>query len=110
MEELIYYAEELYNMKINISYSTDYSILFLHTMFDDFKIYLNDKERFGKYTVSHKNKYKENTWHTQFKCEDFEYAIYMCLVHGFNKAYGIWSEQEDYERFLIDAKRAYIIR
>lgn len=108
MEELIWYAEQLYDMKVKVSYSEDRSILFLHNHFDDFKIYLNDKERFNYYTIAHKNK-KENQghWHTQMKCRDLNYGIYMCLVHGFNKCYGLWSNNEDFYRFYTDAMRAY---
>ena len=107
-EVLIQYAEQLYNMPVKVSYSEDKNILFLHTFFDDFKIYLQDKERFDKYTVSHKNKKEANgNWHVQIKCNSFDYAIYTCLVHGFNKAYSLWSNTEDYYRFRKDALKAW---
>ena len=107
-EVLIQYAEQLYDMHVKVSYSEDKSILFLHTFFDDFKIYLNDKERFDYYTIAHKNR-KENQghWHTQMKCNSFDYAIYICLTHGFNKSHNLWSNTEDYHRFCKDAMRAY---
>ncbi len=105
-QELINYASYLYDMPITISFAKK-DILFLHTPFDDFKIYLKDKERFNYFTIAHKNHYEnKGAWHTQMKCKKLDYAIYMCLVHGFNKIYNLWSEDEDYERFLIDARRA----
>ena len=105
---LIWYAEQLYDMKVTISYSKDNNIMFLHTHFDDFKIYLKDKERFDKYTVSHKNKVEaKGNWHVQMTCKNLDYAIYMCLVHGFNKIYNLWSTNEDYYRFCNDAIKAY---
>ena len=80
----------------------------MKTNFLYFKIYLQDKERFGKYTVSHKNKKEANgNWHVQIKCNSFDYAIYTCLVHGFNKSYNLWSNTEDYYRFRKDALRAW---
>ena len=104
-KELINYASYLYDIKVSISYLQN-NILFLHTPFDDFKIYLQDKKRFGYFTIAHKNhKQDKKYWHTQLKCNTLDYAIYICLVHGFNKIYNLWSSQEDYERFLADAKR-----
>ena len=107
-KKLIWYAEKIYDITVKLSFSKDNSIMFIHTPFDDFKIYLKDKERFNNYTVSHKNK-KENcgNWHTQFRCRDLDYGIYMCLVHGFNKYHNIWSYDSDYIRFRIDTVKAY---
>jgi len=106
-EELIWYAEQLYDMKVKVSYSADKSIMFIKTPFDYFKIFLKDYSRFGYYTISHQNK-KENKawWHRQATARTLRFAVFICLVHGFNKIYNIWYTQEDFERFTYDARRA----
>lgn len=104
-KKILWYANQIYGPNIT-NYNKDKTIMFIHTPWDSFKIFLKDKERFGYYTIYHKNKCT-NGWHKQRTCNKLLFAIYVCIVHGFNKECDIKSHQEDYQRFIQDAKKYY---
>lgn len=106
-KRIIWYAEQIYDTKISITYSKDKTVMFIKTPENYFKIYLLDFERFGYYSVMHENHYGEKGWHRQLRARSLNYAIYMCCVHDFNKENSIWSYNFDYKRFMDDAYKAY---
>ena len=53
---LLKYGEMVYGSPMTMTFSPDKTIMFISTPWDNFKIYLKDKERFGFYTLAHQNK------------------------------------------------------
>lgn len=110
-DELVWYASEIYG-KVNIKYSSNREIMFISTPWDNFKIFLKDKERFGEYTVYHQNKHKHCDdinygWHRQRTCFTLDFAVFVCVVHGFQKEFNLPFDHGDFKRFKKDAERAY---
>ncbi len=110
-KQIAWYADKLYG-KTELAYSPSKDILFIRTPWDYFKIFLKDKSRFGEYTVMHQNKVIDHDtqtygWHTQKKCVSLDFAVYMCVTHGFYKEYDIHPDTGEYYKFMNDAKRAW---
>ncbi len=104
-KQIAWYAGEIYG-EVKLTYSPNKDILFIKTPWDYFKIYLNDKLRFGYYTIMHQNRYNEN-WHKQKKCNSLNFAVYMCAIHGFYKENNLYSEFGEFDKFTNDAIKAW---
>ena len=104
-KRIAWYAGEIYG-EVKLAYSPNKDILFIKTPWDYFKIYLNDKSRFGYYTVMHQNKHDDG-WHKQKKCDKLNFAVFLCVVHGFYKEHNITTKFGDFERFIEDTEKAW---
>lgn len=82
-------------------------LLFIKTDKDFFKVNLKDKERFGNYTLFHKNKIQENGYHMQGKFKDLHYLIFIAASHDVYKEADINFEKEDWFSFRKDALKYY---
>lgn len=110
-KELVWYASQIYG-KVIIKYSPNKEIMFISTPWDNFKIFLKDKERFGEYTIFHQNKHKqkdeaEYAWHKQRTCFTLDFVVFICAVHGFQKEFDLRFDHVDFKRFKQDTIRAY---
>lgn len=89
-------------------YGGEYKIvnhfLFFSVGNDTFKVSLLDGSRFNEWSFFHQNKFGNTTArHLQLKCRDFEYGLFKCFTHEFNKTYDIPYSNEDFFRFREDA-------
>lgn len=76
---------------------------------DMFHISLADKERFGKFSLYHRNygKFLNGSygWHLQCKCWTLSYAIVQAYGHSFHKDNDLWLNKEDYDRLMADWRK-----
>ena len=74
---------------------------------DKFRVNLTDKERFGYYTFFHRDSGRrlDGKWyyHTQLKDKCLAHGLFLIWCHKFNKDLGIWSNQDDWQKFVNDA-------
>ena len=89
----------------------DYVAMDIKNEKDNFKVNLTDKQRFGEYTLFHKNHYYDlNNYHTQGKYKDLHFLIFVAATHSINKEVGIKSTAEDWFAFKKDALKYYFER
>ena len=90
-----------------ISYKGD--CLYVEVNGDKFRVNLTDKTRFGYYTFFHRDSGRrlDGKWyyHTQLKDKCLAHGLFLVWCHKFNKDIGIWSTNEDWQRFVNDAYR-----
>lgn len=109
--EFLNFVESIYGGIHVIETSTmGHSILIIENGRDKFKVNLSDKDRFGKYTLYHRDygKKLDGRWcyHPQIRSRNLSYIIWISYTHDFNKSIGIFDNRENYERFFQDWKNS----
>jgi len=77
-------------------------VIFLYIEKDVFYFNLTDKERFGVFTIFHKNKFGNPGYHVQCSARTILYAFFICFTHNFNVENNIKNTTEDFVRFKTD--------
>lgn len=101
VKSLIPYLEHLANMyPIQYDFSDDYKAVYIVASKARYKVYLNDKNRYGTYTFYHKI-YNTNSpkWHQQCIKDNLYYGLYLVASHDYNKSNGI--SKPDYNDFQM---------
>ena len=70
---------------------------------DEFYLRLDDCARFGFYTLVHRNTCRKKHFHTQAKCNNLHYAIFLAYTHHIGKTNNLPNNTEDYHYFVSDA-------
>lgn len=95
------YMSEIYDSK----YFVRNDVLFIDTPKSMFKINLKDGERFGFYTLFHKNSKSQDSFHhTQTKRVMLTRVIFEAFSHDFYKYNNLFFEYNDYERVMKDVQ------
>lgn len=110
LREFLEFCEDIYGGTHEFYKSRlGHTILRIRANGDQFHVNLSDKERFGKFDLSHQNKHKNDDgkywFHRQLQGRDLSFVIYAAYTHGFNKVNGIPFSGDDYRRFLADWKK-----
>lgn len=104
----IEFCQELYGG----TYSEKGDLLFLNIGKDLFRINLTDRERFGKYAIYHQSSAlrldNKPAFHKQCESLTFDYALFICFTHDFNKSNQLYNKKEDFTRFKEDLKKYHI--
>lgn len=83
---------------------TSGNIKYIYTKRSVWKIHLNDKERFGQWTLFHRSNTSsdrdDNTyWHCQMRFRSMYYALFYCFIHDEFKSRGLRMVEDDYKKF-----------
>ena len=103
VKELLPYLEHLANMyDVQYDFSDDWKAVYIIVYKKaNYKVYLNDKKKYGTYTFYHKiyANIKNPTWHQQCMKSDLRYGLYLVASHDYNIKNNI--AKPDYEDFKI---------
>ena len=81
--------------------------LYVEVNGDKFRVNLTDKKQFGYYTFFHRDSDQhldgKKYYHTQLEDECLAHGLFLVWCHKFNKDIGIWSTEEDWNKFIKDA-------
>ena len=104
------FLEELYGgTHYFTKHPMGYDILVIENGYDKFKINLTDKDRFGKFTLFHRNfgAFLDGTYayHKQVEGRDLSYILFCAYQHDFAKKNGISWNKENYQRLMQDWRR-----
>lgn len=96
------------SMLYNMTYKRDGNQLFVYGAQSMFKVNLTDMNRFGVYTLYHKNNHRidkaKTTWHPQLKSKDIYKVIFYAFSHDFYKNNNLWANEHDVAWFKKDVE------
>lgn len=88
--------------------------LYVEVNGDKFRVNLTDKKRFGYYTFFHRDSGRrldgKYYYHSQLKDKCLAHGLFLIWCHKFNKDLNIWSNDEDWAKFVNDAYKYAVTR
>lgn len=101
-EEFCSWLESIYGGRHYFTTNSfGHKLLWIENEKDKFFINLTDRDRFGKFTLFHKNKRNEH-FHKQYDSYHMDRALIRAYRHSMHKTYGILEQEEDTKRMKKD--------